>query len=81
MTKTIRDWLDLLTSLAVTLPFVSLPALVALHWSSRTSEDSLERDLRQRFVAVGMVAILVLGLMWLFSYVYSTADPWPDWYD
>jgi hypothetical protein len=79
--KTVLQWLDLLVTFALTLPFLSLPALLALDRNSRTSEIGFERDLRERLLAAGIACIVICGLVWIFSYLYASADPWPDWYD
>lgn len=81
MGKTVPQWLDLLLTFALTLPVLSLPALLALDWNSRTSKIEFERDSHERLLAAGIASILICGLVWIFSYLYASADPWPDWYD
>ncbi len=72
---------DLLVTLCVTLAFVGLPALLALYWNSRPSENGWDRGSRQRLLAVGIAAVLVCGLLWLFSYLYTSSTSWAEWYD
>jgi hypothetical protein len=79
--KTLLQWSDFLITLVVALSCVGLPALLALLWMARRSENGLDWGQRPRLLAVGIALVLVFVLMLLFSYVYRYADPWPDWYD
>ena len=81
MVKNVLQWLDLLVTFALTLPFLSFPVLLALDRNSRTSEIRFERDSRERLLAAGIAGILICGLVGIFSYLCAKADPWPDWYD
>jgi ABC-type glycerol-3-phosphate transport system permease component len=81
MIRTVLQWSDYLVTLVVTLSCVGLPALLALLWMSRRSENGLDWGSRPRLLAAGIALILVFVLMLLFSYIHTNADPWPDWYD
>jgi hypothetical protein len=81
MIRTVVQWSDDLVTLVVTLACVGLPAFLALLWMSRRSENGLDWGSRPRLLTVGIALILVFVLMLLFSYVYTSADPWTDWYD
>jgi hypothetical protein len=72
---------DFLVTLVVALGCAGLPALLALLWMSRRSENGLDWGSRPGRLAVGIALVLVFAWMLLFSYVYRSADPWTDWYD
>jgi hypothetical protein len=79
--RTVLQWSDFLVTLVVALSCLGLPALLALRWISRPSENGLDWGLRPRLLAVGIALIVVFIWMLLFSYVYRSAALWTDWYD
>jgi hypothetical protein len=81
MIRTVLQWSDYLVTLVVTLSGVGLPAWLALVWMSRRSENGLDWGSRPRLLAAGIALMLVFVLMLPFSYVCTSADPWPDWHD
>jgi hypothetical protein len=79
--KTILQWSDFLVTFVVALCYVGLPALLALLWMSRRSENGLDWGPRPRLLAVGIAFFLIFALLMVFSYIYRSGDSWSAWHD
>jgi hypothetical protein len=72
-------WLYPFFGFASVLIMVAVPAIAILVRGSRRSGYGLDWGPQRKFLAIGISLVFVFLLIWLFSYIYDSANP--SWLD